>query len=196
MGIIEIIRPFVLLYPVWLLLSEAVSISKQIKESEKPDSKSVVQVLKALLMLGATVLQLYLVSLLPGIGYGCLILAVASYIISHCDTLLKPLTPILADNLQKFDRGIDMFASVQKRFFTRISEFIEMSLAAPSESEITHCSSHDDASACITPSIGVEESDTEDIDMVDSDTVDNDDLSILQRNKFGLRKRNSTALNK
>jgi hypothetical protein len=125
LGLIELIRPVVLLYPAWLLISEAVLITKQVQTAEKLEAKSVMQVIKALLVLAATLLQLRIVSLLPGIGYSCLVLGVVCFFISQSDSLLKPLTPLLAENLHKIDQGIDVFTQVQSTFLQRVSSLLD-----------------------------------------------------------------------
>lgn len=130
LGLIELIRPVVLLYPVWLLLSEAVLITKQIQTTDKLEAKSVMQVIKALLILGVTLLQIRVVSLLPGIGYSCLALGTGCFALCQSDALLKPATPLLAHNLYKIDQGIDLFTTVQKTFMQQVSLFVEPTSAS------------------------------------------------------------------
>ena len=125
LGIIELIRPAVLIYPAWMLLSEASTITEYINTSETPGTRSVMQVIKAILFLCISLLQLKVVSLVPGIGYPCLGLGIACYFIAQSDSLLKPLTPALADNLYKIDQGIDMLTSVQKKFLSHVNSLVE-----------------------------------------------------------------------
>lgn len=73
------------------------------------------------MILAVAVLQLRIIAQLPGLGYTCLALGVSCYILSHCDSLLKPLCPLLAENLVRIDRLLDSFAEVERAFLRNAS---------------------------------------------------------------------------
>lgn len=140
LGVVELIRPVVLLYPVWLLLSEAALVTNQIQASEKVHAESILGMIKAVLTLCVALLQLRVVSLLPGIGYSCLGLGVACYFVAQSDAMLKPLTPMLADNLHKLHKGVDMITRAQTTFLQRVDALLEKRGA--SDSKQAHVSSN------------------------------------------------------
>lgn len=130
LGLVEFIRPIVLVYPAWLLLSEASMITKQLQMSEKLEAKSLMAVIKAALLLCAALLQMQVIALVPGIGYSCLVLGVLCYIITQSNAMLKPLTPLLAENLCKLDEGIDVLTALQETFLGRVNSLVEFATSS------------------------------------------------------------------
>jgi len=180
LGIVEFIRPIVLVYPAWLLLSEASLIAKQLQMSEKLEAKSLMAVIKALLLLCAALLQLQVIALVPGIGYPCLGLGVLCYLITQSNAMLKPLTPLLAENLCRLDEGIDVLASLQNSFLSRMNSLVESATSSQgidrnNDHVSKRVSSNNSSQGCVVEE--VHESETE--SRVDELQSDDDDMDCV-----------------
>lgn len=107
LGLVEVVgRPVVMLYPVWLLLQQALLVVKGMETGEV-SPRTVLAALKAVLLLALSSQLLALLALYQGMGYACLLMGGLALAASTSDAHVKALAPIIAPHLAHLDAFLE-----------------------------------------------------------------------------------------
>jgi hypothetical protein len=114
-GLMEIVRPILLIWPMWLLISEVLVMVKGINEKKGLTPHSVMQLCKTALLAAILYLLVSVMALMPGVGYSCLGVAGLGAVVSSSDPLLKQVCPYIAPNLAAMNEFINLIGSGSAR---------------------------------------------------------------------------------
>jgi hypothetical protein len=113
-GLVEVVgRPAVMLYPLWLLVQQVLTIVRQIEHKQSISPSTVVAVVKALLLLYVSSYLMALMAAYQGMGYTCLALGGLALSTSVSDSTVKAASPILAPHLTHIDAFIERLQSLE-----------------------------------------------------------------------------------
>ena len=107
LGLIEFIRPVLLIWPLWLLVMDVLSMVKSLNDKKGLTPQAILQLLKTILLTAVLYMLVYILSLMPGMGFSCLFVAAAGCVLSCEDSILKSLCPVIAPNMAQIQQVMD-----------------------------------------------------------------------------------------
>lgn len=183
LGLVEIVgRPIIMLYPLYLVSQEILQIVSDIQlpkeSSTKVSLKSIVNLIKAIVMLYASLQILGVLSMYSGLGYSCLVIGIVSCVISTKEDLIKLTSPIISQYLKQFESLFDKLYIIEANFLSSLSNTLNL------ESSV---SSSPSSSSNVQPL----QFDTSHISSINS----NEPLELHQNNNSSINNTSNTTLN-
>jgi len=105
-GLIEIVRPVLLVWPIWMIVTEVLTIVRSVNEKRGLHPDSIIQLCKSAVLLVVVYILIMLVGMMPGLGYSSMLLGAACLMVSSTPALLKHACPYIAPNLAQFQFAI------------------------------------------------------------------------------------------
>jgi hypothetical protein len=122
LGLVEAVgRPVVMLYPLFLAAKEALKIASEFEKNKKLSPQSIVQIVKMVGLLWAVMQLSGILAMYTGLGYACLVMGLAAFVVSSNDELTKLSVPMLAPNMATIAMFLDRLYSLEKVAITALS---------------------------------------------------------------------------
>jgi hypothetical protein len=147
LGLVEIVgRPIIMLYPLYLVSQEVLQIVSDIQTpkegNNKVSIKSIVNLIKAMVMLYASLQVLGVLAMYSGLGYSCLILGIVSCVISTKEDLIKIASPIISQYLKQFEALFDKLYKIETNVLSSLSNNVNVEPPPPSSSSSSSSSTN------------------------------------------------------
>jgi len=113
-GMIEVIgRSLLLLWPIYLLSLDIITVVKDIEEKKGLTPVVTIKIIKSILLIFLVMKLLVILSMLNGIGYMCLIVGSGALFVSMSDQLIKSSVHVLSPNMLMLETMLDKVYSIE-----------------------------------------------------------------------------------
>lgn len=104
LGMVEVVgRPVVMLYPIYLVVLEALKITNEIEARGRVSPDIIVRVVKIICLLLVGFQLISILSMYTGLGYSCLLIGGVAVVLASSDELTKSIAPVVAPHLANVD---------------------------------------------------------------------------------------------